>query len=112
MNRAPEALDPRNSEYPIGQGADVWSWAAMLLHMLTGRPPYCGEKNLYVTQFRNQKKPAVSRSIKAEVRELLLSCFEFVPDQRPTAEKAAQVSTSLECMKSGETAKMCLRDNA
>jgi serine/threonine protein kinase len=86
---APEQFEPMAA---VGLPADMWGWAATLVHMLAGEPPFAGEPdhNISALVFRDQQHPEVPfcASQVPGLEQLLEDCFQFNPAQRPTAEEA------------------------
>jgi serine/threonine protein kinase len=86
---APEQFEPMAA---VGRPADMWGWAATLVHMLSGEPPFAGEPdhNISALVFREQQHPVVPfcASEVPGLEQLLEDCFQFNPAQRPTAEEA------------------------
>jgi serine/threonine protein kinase len=86
---APEQFEPMAA---VGRPADMWGWAATLVHMLAGEPPFAGEPdhNISALVFREQQHPEVPfcASEVPGLEQLLEDCFQFDPALRPTAAEA------------------------
>ncbi|VUZ39572.1 unnamed protein product, partial [Hymenolepis diminuta] len=88
---APEVL--RGEAY--GRACDIWSVGCCLLEMLSGKPPWNDSRltNQYALMFTiasTDQPPPYTKSISPSVRQFLDSCFNRVPEQRPTARRLLQ----------------------
>ncbi len=88
---APEQFDPRAA---VGRPADLWGWAATLVHMLAGEAPFAGEPlhNIAGLVLTDRQHPEVPLEALAApgLEQLLLNCFSWEPHQRPTAQQALE----------------------
>jgi serine/threonine protein kinase len=86
---APEQFDSRAA---VGRPADLWGWAATLVHMLAGEAPFATEPlhSISGLVLRDKQHPEVPLEALAApgLEQLLLDCFQFEAGQRPTAEEA------------------------
>ncbi|KJE92030.1 STE/STE11 protein kinase [Capsaspora owczarzaki ATCC 30864] len=81
---APEII--RQETY--GKSADIWSLGCTVVEMLTGKPPWCNFKDYVPAMFHiatSSNIPDIPESLSAEGRNLLLQCFQRIPEHRPTA---------------------------
>ncbi|VDK40681.1 unnamed protein product [Taenia asiatica] len=88
---APEVL--RGETY--GRACDIWSVGCCLLEMLSGKPPWNDSRltNQYALMFTiasTDQPPSYPKSISPSVKQFLDSCFNRVPEQRPTAHRLLQ----------------------
>ncbi|VDD83717.1 unnamed protein product [Mesocestoides corti] len=94
---APEVL--RGETY--GRACDIWSVGCCLLEMLSGKPPWNDSRltNQYALMFTVSSKhhiasadqpPSYPKSISPPVKKFLDSCFNRIPEQRPTARRLLQ----------------------
>jgi serine/threonine protein kinase len=86
---APEQFDPAAH---VGRPADVWGWAATLVHMLSGREPFAGVSvysigSLVIGSRQHPEVPAGAGQVPG-LEQLLLDCFQFEAARRPTAQQA------------------------
>ncbi len=95
---APEQFDPRPAA-AVGRPADMWGWAATLVHMLAGEAPFAGEAlhTISALMHRDWQRPEVPLEALAVpgLEQLLLDCFQLEPAQRPTAQQALQLLDSM-----------------
>jgi serine/threonine protein kinase len=86
---APEQHDAKAS---IGRPADLWGWAATVVHMLAGEPPFADEPlhNIGGLVLRERQHPEVPTAALAlpGLEQLLLDCFQHEAAARPTAQQA------------------------
>lgn len=78
---APEMIEGR----PYGKSVDVWSLGCTVLELATGRRPYHDLKP-HEALFRiakDRKPPPVPRSLSAQLRDFLLTCWVWDPEKRP-----------------------------
>ncbi len=91
MYMAPEQHEARAA---MGRPADLWGWAATVVHMLAGEPPFADEPlhNIGGLVLRERRHPAVPTEALAlpGLEQLLLDCFQREPGARPTAQQALQ----------------------
>jgi serine/threonine protein kinase len=88
---APEQHDARAA---MGRPADLWGWAATVVHMLAGEPPFADEPlhnigGLVLRERRHPEVPAKALALPG-LEQLLLDCFQHEPGARPTAQQALQ----------------------
>ncbi len=84
----------------VGRPADLWGWAATLVHMLAGEAPFAGKPPHSIPRLvcDARQHPAVpTEALRATgLDQLLRDCFTWEPQQRPTAEEAlARLDTVL-----------------
>ncbi|KAK9812790.1 hypothetical protein WJX72_003784 [[Myrmecia] bisecta] len=88
---APEAV----GEAPVVScHTDAWSLASMLLHMVTGLPPFHGlhsDELLNMLRSSDAPLPDTPSSLPASLRHLLRRCFQSDPHARPTLGDIQQV---------------------
>ena len=83
---APEILQQQR----YGLAVDIWAFGCTVLQMLSGQPPWSGmhlktmPALLQAMQQSQSRAPPLPASSLA-VRELLICCFKWVPQQRPNA---------------------------
>ena len=82
---APEAFNPEMCG--VGMAADVWSAGCCMLEMLSGMPPWHGERREVVRHKLCEIKltPQIPVDVPAPTLALLDACFRFSPVSRPTA---------------------------
>lgn len=82
--RAPEQFTPGHR--PTNK-VDIWGWAATLLHMLTGAPPWAADGLLQICTAVGVAKqaPPLPQGLPGQLEGLLRGCFEADPARRPTA---------------------------
>ncbi|CDS36734.1 mitogen activated protein kinase kinase kinase [Echinococcus multilocularis] len=88
---APEVL--RGETY--GRACDIWSVGCCLLEMLSGKPPWNDSRltNQYALMFTiasTDQPPSYPKSVSSSVKQFLDSCFNRIPEQRPTAHRLLQ----------------------
>nr|CDS27313.1 mitogen activated protein kinase kinase kinase [Hymenolepis microstoma] len=88
---APEVL--RGETY--GRACDIWSVGCCLLEMLSGKPPWNDSRltNQYALMFTiasTDQPPPYPKAISPSVKQFLDSCFNRIPEQRPTARRLLQ----------------------
>ncbi|WIA21428.1 hypothetical protein OEZ85_000642 [Tetradesmus obliquus] len=81
---APEQFTPGHR--PTNK-VDIWGWAATLLHMLTGAPPWAADGLLQICTAVGVAKqaPPLPQGLPGQLEGLLRGCFEADPARRPTA---------------------------
>ena len=74
--------------------ADIWSFAAVLLHCLTGKAPFDGVKDMDVLKAlrRGQLPGMIPSSLPQPLQSLLAECFCTDPARRPSLQAIQQVS--------------------
>ena len=82
--RSPEAMAAAANMRPIQSpgAADVWSAAATILFLFTGRAPY-GGIDMISNARATKSSPSVPSSVPQPLRDMLLRCFAFRPASRP-----------------------------
>jgi serine/threonine protein kinase len=87
---APEQHNPRQAG--VGPAADVWGFAATMVHVLGGRPPFEGMSAPEITSTMLSKPQGPELPSQAGytpgLPELLAECFQPEAAARPTAEQA------------------------
>ncbi len=79
----PEFFTGRTS----GPSSDIYSFALVVWAMTSGREPYVGmNPQLIMSHKLRQKLPSIPPSVPAKMCELLMSCLEYTPTNRPCAE--------------------------
>lgn len=76
---------------PVDHRTDIYSFGALMFHVLTGRPPFTGAGNLASLLIKVMNDPAprpnemlpADRQIPPELEALLLKCLEKDPKERP-----------------------------
>ncbi|CAI9780030.1 unnamed protein product [Fraxinus pennsylvanica] len=82
---APEAVVDNVQEFP----SDIWAFGCIVLEMLTGKPPWDGEKESNAEDILRKIKeglPKIQNDISKEARDFLKGCFVKKPMFRLTAE--------------------------
>lgn len=71
----------------MGPAADLWSAGCCLLEMLTGAPPWKGERHQVIARKVCDKRlgPPIPPYIDVETAALLQACFKYHPSSRPCA---------------------------
>jgi serine/threonine protein kinase len=81
---APEQAQARHRL--IGPPSDVYSLGALLYHLLTGRPPFCGENPVETLRQALDEEPAPptthNAKIPADLETICLKCLAKRPEQR------------------------------
>ena len=101
LDRAPEAAGIQQG-VKAGQAADVWSLAATMLHMLSGRPPYPDLNNwqalsaIIGVQCRPPEIPK-TLGLPALLHNLLSKCFSFLASDRPSTPDVIKVCSITRC---------------
>jgi serine/threonine protein kinase len=88
---APEQFDLKAA---VGCPADLWGWAATLVHMLAGEAPFEGEPlhripSLVCDAQQHPEVPLQALAVSG-LEQLLEDCFSWAPEQRPTAGQALE----------------------
>ncbi|CAA3013666.1 mitogen-activated kinase kinase kinase YODA-like [Olea europaea subsp. europaea] len=83
---APEAIVDNVQQFP----SDIWAFGCIVLEMLTGKPPWDGEKESNVEDILSKikegyKLPKFSSEIPKEARDFVKGCFVKKPMFRLTA---------------------------
>ena len=80
---APELFEEEN----ITNKVDIWSWAVVLVQMLSGQMPWAGKSQIFIGRAVVDRKqtPTIPPKAPKELASILTSCFAFDPAQRPTA---------------------------
>lgn len=83
-SRAPEQFTPGHK--PTNK-VDIWGFAATLLHMVTGAPPWQHDTLLQICTAVGVSKqsPLLPEGLPPQMEALLRSCFDADPARRPTA---------------------------
>eukprot|EP01138_Halocafeteria_seosinensis_P008141 gb/GECG01008321.1/.p1 GENE.gb/GECG01008321.1/~~gb/GECG01008321.1/.p1 ORF type:complete len:685 (+),score=86.14 gb/GECG01008321.1/:1-2055(+) len=71
-----------------GRKADIWSLGCSVIELATGQPPWGHLKNPLAAMFHiasSTSPPPLPSSISGELRDFILSCLRYDPDERPTA---------------------------
>jgi serine/threonine protein kinase len=82
---APEVLQRQQYGLPV----DIWAFGCTVLQMVSGQPPWSGMQLktlpalLQAMQQSKTRMPPLPSSLNPAVRELLVSCFKWDPQQRP-----------------------------
>lgn len=95
---APEAFDPEEFG-GLGPAADVWATGCCLLEMLSGAPPWNGERHQVISRKVCDKRltPPIPASVAEPISSLLAKCFNYQPASRPCArELCTSVKTIVE----------------
>lgn len=71
--------------------ADVWSFGAVMLHCLTGRLPYEGERSIHKALLMGRLPFPIPDSLPPPLQKLLGQCFLEDPVQRPKLPDIKQV---------------------
>ncbi|CAA2935189.1 mitogen-activated kinase kinase kinase YODA-like [Olea europaea subsp. europaea] len=84
---APEAVVDNVQEFP----SDIWAFGCIVLEMLTGKPPWDGEKESNAEDILSKIKagheiPKIPSEISKEARDFVKGCFVRKPMFRLTAE--------------------------
>jgi eukaryotic-like serine/threonine-protein kinase len=78
-------------DVPIDSKVDVWAGGCCLLEMLSGKVPFAGRRmHQIMTQvcFRREIPPEVaSVDIPPNLKDIIVQCMQFDPQNRPTAEE-------------------------
>ncbi|XP_039173364.1 LOW QUALITY PROTEIN: mitogen-activated protein kinase kinase kinase 1 [Eucalyptus grandis] len=83
---APEVVNLKNRSY--GLAADIWSLGCTVLEMLTRRPPYSHLEGMQALfRIGRGEPPPVPDSLSRDARDLILSCLQVNPNDRPSAAK-------------------------
>ncbi|RME86295.1 MAG: serine/threonine protein kinase, partial [Planctomycetota bacterium] len=71
----------------IDYRTDIYSWGATMYHLLTGRPPFVGDKAKEVMDKHLKEDPLppwqINRSISQKTSALILATLEKEPEDRP-----------------------------
>ena len=89
---APEAFDGT-----VDQNVDIWAFAAMVVEMLSGKPPFAGLQLPAIMKALCIDKQAPDVPPGLPLTDILRNCFSHAPAERPFAEKlAARFAMELE----------------
>jgi len=90
---APECFQ-RNGK--VGRQADIWAMGCCIVEMFTGRLPYEGKYSNEFTLIYNmahcKDPPKRPDNISNDAHEFILSCFVFIPKQRPGAHRLKKMA--------------------
>lgn len=89
-HRAPELLDDDPS-HPPGFPSDIWSLAAIMLHCLTGKPPFQGEGKVHKALLQGKPPGQMPVGLPQPLQTLLEQCFQTNPAKRPALKEIKQV---------------------
>jgi eukaryotic-like serine/threonine-protein kinase len=90
MFGTPAYLSPEQiSRDPAGSAADIFAWASTMVFAATGRPPFHGETWDETLRQVARGAPDLG-SIDDPFRQLVASCLEKDPAERPTADQLLQ----------------------
>ncbi len=88
--RAPEQADAELGSK--GPHSDVWGFAACMLHLATGQPPYHGlSQHQMLTAMIKKRQPEIPASLPAWMQQALQQCFSFDTAARPSVSYLHQV---------------------
>jgi serine/threonine-protein kinase len=73
--------------------ADIYSLGCVLYEMITGRPPFLGEREAIIRQHMFEKPDALPRSVPAALRETVMRSLQKRPGERQ--ESAAELVSAL-----------------
>lgn len=99
---APEMMFRQPGDRP-GKQADIWSIGAMMFRLLTGEYPF-GINFEAAVNVRNQTRKdwpafmtakAQFRPLAGELQEIVESCLQYQPDQRPSADDLIRTCSNL-----------------
>lgn len=86
---SPEAINPKNST--VSGKSDIWGTAALVVEMLTEKPPYADIEPVAalfkIGQPETNFDEIIPRGCSQRVKALLQRCFKRDPSRRPTAEQ-------------------------
>ena len=89
---APEQFGTQDG---VSSKTDMWAFAATVVHMLTGSPPFTGQSHYDVAHkvLHQRQSPAIPWSAAAvpKLRDLLKQCFSADPAARPSAAEALRL---------------------
>lgn len=87
---APECDDRANTK--VNQRCDVFSYGMVLYEVFAHEVPFFGVDEAYVSSMiRDGKRPPIPPELPLHIKELMLSCCEHKPYDRPTFEEILQV---------------------
>lgn len=88
--RAPEQADAELGSR--GPHTDVWGFAACMLHLATGQPPYHNLSQLQMlTAMIKKRQPEIPTSLPAWMQQALQQCFSFDTAARLSVSRLHQV---------------------
>lgn len=85
-------MSAQGSGLQLGFAADVWSFAATAVYILTKSAPYSGQTVWQIINALTAQRlpPTIAESVPAALRGLLLRCFAFEPEARPKVHEVVQ----------------------
>lgn len=90
--RSPEAVNP--GDCALTTAADIWSLAATMLHIFTGKAPYEGLTVIQIVAKLAclQMRPTVPSTpcMPVALQALLCKCFDFQPAHRPSIQQLVE----------------------
>ncbi len=91
---APESIRPGT---PIDQRTDLYAVGVIAFEMLTGRPPFTGDRRAIEYHHLIVRPPSVNefRTVPQVLDDLVLSCLAKPPDARPANAEALRVALSV-----------------
>jgi len=86
---APEAIDPEELG-GIGQAADVWSLACVLVELLVGTAPWAGMQMIQISRAVVDRKRTPDVPEGAPAAAMIRRCFAYLAAERPSASELAE----------------------
>ena len=97
-------MGPEHAGGHLGVSCDLYGLGAVLYHMLTGRPPFCGATPAETLSQVLEQEPVAPRllnpSVDRDLQTVCLCCLEKKPERRYA--NAAKLAADLECYLKGE----------
>lgn len=89
-------MNDEHSSPPSFPG-DIWSFAAVLLHCLTGKAAFEGKRNQQALKalLQGQAPGPIPNDLPQPLQALLAQCFLLEPSDRPTLLELKQVTSVL-----------------
>lgn len=110
LRRAPEQFAPGCR---TTNKVDVWGFAATLLHMITGSPPWQHDTLMQICTAVGVAKqaPPLPEGLPGPLQALMATCFEPDPARRPTAVYLLKVLYCRDCFAAACTMTMAVQQN-
>jgi len=77
---------PEMFKFQYSQASDVWSWAITVIEVMNKGDPYPGitDMDAAIAVSENKLRPTIPEGVPTDMAALLLECWQFEPDKRPS----------------------------